>query len=60
MQLRKLFICVLASFIGLIPVSIFAQQNSIQVLTTFDYPCTGNSTTPFGHNGNGYLDGPLE
>ena len=56
MQLRKLFICVLAAFIGLIPVSIFAQ-GPIQVITTFDYPGTGNSTTPFGINGNGDIAG---
>ena len=59
MQLRKLFICVLAGFIGLIPVSIFAQ-GPIQVITTFDYPGTGNSTTPFGINGNGDIAGRYE
>ena len=57
MQLRKLFFCVLVGFIGLIPVSIFAQPNSIHVITTFDYPGTGNSTTPFGINGNGDIAG---
>ena len=57
MQLRKLFFCVLLGFIGLIPVSVFAQPNSIHVITTFDYPGTGNSTTPFGINGNGDIAG---
>ena len=59
MQQRKLFICVLAAFIGLIPVSIVAQ-GPIQVITTFDYPGTGNSTTPFGINGNGDIAGRYE
>ena len=60
MQLRKLFFCVMVGFIGLIPVSVFAQPNSIHVITTFDYPGTGNSTTPFGINGHGDIAGRYE
>ncbi len=59
MRLRQLLICALAGFWGLVPVSIFAQRKpiTISVVTTFDYPGAGNSTTPFGINGNGDIAG---
>lgn len=60
MQSRKLFFCILIGFIGLMPVSVLAQPHSIHVITTFDYPGTGNSTTPFGINGNGDIAGRYE
>jgi hypothetical protein len=55
---NRLFICLLAGFIGLFPVGTFAQRApSISVLVTFDYPGTGNSTTPFGINQSGDIVG---
>ncbi len=48
---RTLLICVLTVFFVLPSVITFAQaQPIIQILATFDYPGTGNSTTAFGIN----------
>ena len=50
--------CVLLGLIGLMPVNTFAQQSiTISVVTTFDYPGVGNSTTPFGINDRGDIAG---
>ena len=54
---KPLFFCILIAFIGVFAVGVNAQQNQIHVITTFDYPGTGNSTTPFGINGNGDIAG---
>lgn len=49
--------CYLAGFFvfGALPAA--AQQFSIQILATFDYPGVGNSTTPFGINQRGDISG---
>ena len=58
MKLRRyLFNCLLAGVIGLIPLSLWAQPTAIRVVTTFDYPGAGNSTTPFGINDRGDIAG---
>ena len=56
-KFKPLFFCILIAFIGVFTVGVNAQQNQIIVITTFDYPGTGNSTTPFGINGNGDIAG---
>lgn len=54
---NRLFTC-LAGLVGLLPLSTFAQPLvSITVIATFDYPGTGNSTTPFGINQGGDIAG---
>lgn len=52
----RLFVCLLAVLLGFLPASTFAQT-SVRVLVTFDYPGTGNSTTPFGINQDGDITG---
>ena len=56
-RFKLLFICILIAFIGVFTVGINAQQNQIFVITTFDYPGAGNSTTPFGINDRGDIVG---
>ena len=52
----RLFFCLLAVLLGFLPASTFAQE-SVRVIVTFDYPGTGNSTTPFGINQGGDITG---
>ncbi len=54
---NRLLICLLAGFLAFLPASLSAQTFSVTVVTTFDYPGTGNSTTPFGINQNGDIAG---
>jgi uncharacterized membrane protein len=59
MKPRNLFIYILA-VLSLVPLGrTFAQQPAItiEVLAAFDYPGTGNSTTPFGINNRGDVSG---
>lgn len=57
-NLNRSLICLLAPLVGLLPLSSLAQPLvSIAVLATFDYPGTGNSTTPFGINQSGDMAG---
>ena len=58
-QFKPLFFCILICFIGVFAIGINAQHNhtSILVITTFDYPGAGNSTTPFGINERGDIVG---
>ncbi len=55
--LNRLLTCLLAGFFALLPVSLSAQAINVTVVTSFDYPGTGNSTTPFGINQNGDIAG---
>jgi hypothetical protein len=59
MQGRRLLIYTLAGFAGVLPLSLFAQlaPPTITVVTTFDYPGTGNSTTGYGINIRGDIAG---
>ena len=59
MKSRNLFISILTALILLPLGRTFAQQPAItiEVLATFDYPGTGNSTTPFGINSRGDISG---
>src|SRR5450432_3596358 len=59
MQRRRLLIYTLAGFAGALPLGLLAQlaPPTITVVTTFDYPGTGNSTTPFGINNRGDVAG---
>lgn len=55
---NRLVICLLAGLVGLLPLGTFAQPLvSLTVVATFDYPGTGNSTTPFGINQGGDIAG---
>ena len=56
---RVLPVCLLAGFFVCSPVNLRAAQPdiSITVLTTFDYPGTGNSTTPHFINSRGDCTG---
>ena len=56
-KFKPLIICILIAFIGEFTVSINAQQNQIFVITTFDYPGAGNSTTPAAINERGDIVG---
>lgn len=59
MQGRRLLIYTLAGFAGALPLGLLAQlaPPTITVVTTFDYPGTGNSTTPYGINNRGDIAG---
>jgi len=59
MQRRRLLIYTLAGFAGALPLGLLAQlaPPTITVVTTFDYPGTGNSTTPYGINNRGDIAG---
>jgi len=58
-QGRQLIICTLAGLAGVLPLSLFAQlaPPTITVVTTFDYPGVGNSTTAYGINNRGDIAG---
>lgn len=56
-KFKPSFICILIAFIGVFAVGVNAQQNQIFVITTFNYPGAGNSTTPFGINERGDIVG---
>ena len=59
MKLKNLLIHVLAVLLVFPLTGMFAQQPAITivVLATFDYPGTGNSTTPFGISNRGDISG---
>jgi uncharacterized membrane protein len=54
---KLLFTTVLVGLFGLFPTQMFAQQPVINVVTTIDYPGTGNSTAAFGINNLGDVTG---
>jgi hypothetical protein len=55
---RRLLIYALASFAGVLPLYfVEAAPPTITILTTFDYPGTGNSTTAYGINLRGDIAG---
>src|SRR5712691_1686943 len=58
-KLKDFFVCVIAGCLVFPWCETFAQQPliTIQVVTTFDYPGVGNSTTPFGINDRGEIAG---
>lgn len=59
MQGRRLLIYTLAGFAGALPLGLLAQlaPPTITVVTTFDYPGAGNSTSAFGINSRGDIAG---
>ena len=56
---NRLLICTLAGFAAALPHGLLAQlaPPTITVLTTFDYPGAGNSTTGYGINNRGDIAG---
>lgn len=58
-QLKRLFFYILTISLALTPGVVLGQQQSIQisVIRTFDFPGTGNSTTPLGINDRGDIVG---
>jgi hypothetical protein len=56
---NRFLICTLAGFAAALPLSLLAQlpAPTITVVTTFDYPGTGNSTTGYGINNRGDIAG---
>ena len=59
MKTRYFIVCALCLLLAFVPISNAAKKKpiSIEVLTTYDYPGVGNSTTPFGINGDGVVVG---
>jgi hypothetical protein len=59
MQGRRLLIYILSGFAGALPLGLLAQlaPPTITVVTTFDYPGAGNSTTAYGINNRGDIAG---